>query len=137
MASFLGNALTKQWDNRQSWVYLGEFEIPDPKYIFTGRRRSSLAAAVPVGNVWDRFVQWIVKKMACGGPRADQNPPPVGASVRMSSSLAIFSRLSSVRRPVGDSTAIANFDDALFLVSSTSDLDGPESRQTSADENTN
>jgi len=132
MASFLGTALNRQWDNRQSWVYLGEFEIPDPKYIFTNRRRSSLAGAVPVANVWDRFVHWIVRRMACGGSAAEeQKPQPLGAG----SSLAVFSRVSSVHAPVGESMPTTSFDDALFMVSSTSDLGGTDSRQTSADEN--
>ena len=135
MAGFFGNALEKQWENRQSWVYLGEFEIPDPKYIFTGvrRRRSSLVGSVPVGTVWDRFVQWFVKKMTCGVTQTEQKPAQ--ASMRMSSSLAIFSRVSSVHRPVGESANnINHLDDALFMVSSTSDLGGTDSRQTSADD---
>ena len=136
MNSFLGNALTQQWDNRSSWVYLGEFEIPDPKFIFTGgRRRSSL---VPSGTsgAWGKFVNWLVMKIACGGTTRDVENKKQVVSMRMSS--AIVSRVSSVRRTTGDSTTNPNsFDEALFLVSSTSDLGGTESRQTSADEDTN
>lgn len=145
MHALLGNALIKQWENRGSWVFLGEFEIPDPKYIFTGggRRRASFAGSSK--TAWSRFVDWMVKKVACGDTSrmndskktsvAHQEVP--GRSLRVSSSLAMFSRVSSVQR-VQDSTMRASFDEALFLVSSTSDLQptggGDESRQTSADE---
>ena len=137
MAAFFGNALNMQWENKQSWVYLGEFEIPDPKYIFTGgRRRSSLAGTVSGINAWDRFVQWIGKKMACGATQVETKPQ--ASCVRMSSSLAIFSRVSSVHPQLGESTTQTNsMDDALFMVSSTSDLGEPESRLTSADEESN
>jgi serine/threonine protein phosphatase PrpC len=141
MNSFLGTALAKQWDNRSSWVFLGEFEIPDPKYIFTGRRRASLVPAGTSG-VWDKFVHWLATKMSCGVSKETESKKPqiVSQSARMSTSIAIFSRVSSVRRTTENSTTNMNSfdDDALFMVSSTSDIGATQdSRQTSADENMN
>ena len=111
MMQVLGPALTRQWDNRDSWVYLGEFEIP--------RSREKLR---PETRAVDRFLA-AVRKALCisaGLRRAssdDSKPargsPPIGV-------------LSSV-----EVSAVEGSGGHFVLSSIEGEL---QSRQTSADE---
>jgi hypothetical protein len=145
MSSILSHPLSQQWSKKESWVFLGEFEIPDQKYIFADnrRRRFSLSGMNMNKKARSRhresIFRWMMRKLACSTPKPPPDEEDKITRRRISSSVGMFSKLSSVRgasepQHTGDSVA------ALFAVSSLnstgSSIEEIESRQTSVNDDT-
>jgi len=75
MSSLLSQAISQQWAYKESWVFLGDFEIPDARFVPAARRRFSLSAEKGVGrrdyNAWNNFVEWLKRKISCSSPRGE------------------------------------------------------------------
>jgi protein phosphatase len=110
MVALLQAAMNRQWEQRDTWVRLGEFEIPDNKFTIKKKRL----------NAFQKFI----RSLACGATNeaTDERKHRLSASV---GGVAAFSKMSSVH--------VSSLNGTAFVVSSINSIP-VTSRQTSADD---
>ena len=129
MSTILSPFLAKQWENRDSWVRLGDFEIPDPKFT---------RSVTPTRRPADRprrkesfFKEMMLRmKLICYSTKERDRDEKKKASRRLSSSLGAFGTISSVHISGIEGSATGTF----FLVSNIEGTEPLQSRQTSCHE---
>lgn len=127
MSQIIGPAFSKQWENRDSWVRLGDFEIRDPRLMRSITPRKPTRSPSELSPT-QAFFKDLWMRLICFTKPPSQPGDEKRAHPRLSSSVGVFGAVSSIH------VSAIEGQGAFFTVSSIEGDAVLQSRQTSCDD---